>query len=485
MNEWHDAEEHVERAHQHYEAGRWDEAESELRKALSSNPYQIEWHFNLGLTLDAAGRFDDAVEAFKQAHALEPDDAQICVMLGVASLKAGRAEESLAWLAQAESRAQNRAGEGADASSGGGGSGAMPPRSASDLAASIAVHRIEALAALGRHEDAETTFYMAQQLESPSAPLYAAMADSLLDRGLNEKAIWCLREAGRLDPELPRIHARLAEAYAATGRLERARTLYFQELRRDPGDIDSLLDLGDLLIRMERLPEAAEKFRRVLEIESDDPDAHFGLGEVAERQGQLEEAISAFNVVLRLDARHRGVRPRLAQLLVARAKDRDLAEARRLLRHELRDLRKDADSPKGSDPDPEVLEEMGRLFLEVSLPAEASGVLRWLLEMCPDHGGGTHLLGAARFRMGDREGGMEHARRAIELDGGNVRAMHNLAMGYLQQGQWTRARFWVEKARALDPDDASLRRLSMRLRLWAVADVFHWVARRVRGSKGE
>jgi len=479
MNEWHDAEEHVERAHQHYEAGRWEEAESELRKALSSNPYQIEWHFNLGLTLDAAGRFEDAVEAFKQAHALEPDDAQICVMLGVASLKAGHAQESLVWLSHAERRVEHRSGEQGETG------GAMPPRSTSEIATSIAVHRIEALATLGRHEEAETAFYMAQQIETQSAPLYAAMADSLLDRGLDEKAIWCLREAGRLDPELPRIHARLAEAYASTGRLERARTLYFQELRRDPGDIDSLLDLGDLLIRMERLPEAAEKFRRVLEIEPEDPDAHFGLGEVAHRQGHLEAAISAFNVVLRLDARHRGVRPRLAELLVARAKDRDLAEARRLLRHELRDLRKDADSPKGSDPDPEALEEMGRLFLDVSLPAEASGVLRWLLEMAPEHAAGVHLLGAARFRMGDREGGMEHARRAIELDGGNVRAMHNLAMGYLQQGQWTRARFWVEKARALDPDDASLRRLSMRLRLWAVADVFHWVARRVRGGKGE
>lgn len=171
------------------------------------------------------------------------------------------------------------------------------------------------------------------------------------------------------------------------------------------------------------------------------------------------------------------MRQRLADLLIARGRDRDLAEARRLLRHELRDLRKDADSPKGTDPDADTLEQMGRLFLDVSLPAEASGVLRWLLESNPDHASGVHLLGAARFRMGDREGGMEFARRAIELDPGNVRSMHNLAMGYLQQGQWTRARYWVEKARALDPDDASLRRLSMRLRLWAIGDVFSWAAR--------
>lgn len=481
MNEWHDAEEHVERAHQHYEAGRWDDAASELQKALSSNPYQVEWHFNLGLTLDAAGRYDAAAEAFRQAHNLEPEDPQICIMVGVATLKAGQAEDALAWLAKAEGRI-------ADASQ------PLPARTPSELATMIAVHRIEAYAHLGRHDEAETVFYMAQDAAphtdaaaAPigSAPLYAAMADSLLDRGLHEKAIWCLREAGRLDPDLPRVHSRLAEAYAATNRQERARSLYLQELRRDPGDIEALLDLGDLLIQMDRLGEASEKYRRVLEMEPDEPDAHFGLAEIAARQGSLDAAVTSLQVVLRLDARHMGVRRRLAEVLIARARDRDLAEARRLLRHELKDLRKDAASPSGAEPDAQTLEELGRLFLDVSLPAEASGVLRSLLEQQPDSAAGVHLLGAARFRMGDRAGGMEHARRAIELDGENVRAMHNLAMGYLQQGQWTRARFWVEKARALDPDDASLRRLSVRLRLWAVADVFNWIARRVSPRRRE
>lgn len=464
MSEWHEAEEHVERAHQHYEAGRWDEAERELRKALSSNPYQVEWHFNLGLTLDAAGRFAEAVSAFGQAHALEPEDAPICVMLGVTTLKAGDAEGALEWL----SRAESRGASGAEA-----GRGVSPGMT---VGMSVAVHRIEALARLGRHEEAETAFYVAQELDGSCAALFGAMAESLLERGLHEKAIWCLREAGRLDPELPRIHARLAEAYAATGRMERARTLYFQELRRDPGDIDVLLDLGDLLVRMDRLEEASEKYRRVLEIEPDEPDAHFGLGDVADRRGDLEGSIASFGVVLRLDAKHRGVRRRLADLLISRRRDRDLAEARRLLRHEMRDLRREAASPKGQDPDPATLEEMGRLFLDVSLPAEASGVLRALLEADPGHASGVHLLSVARFRMGDCEGGMELSRRAIELDGSNVRAMHNLAMGYLERGQWTRARYWVERARERDPDDASLRRLSVRLRLWAIADVFQWCA---------
>ena len=55
MNDWFDAEGHVDRAQELFERGRWSEAEAELRKALALNPDQAEWHYNLGLTLEAKG----------------------------------------------------------------------------------------------------------------------------------------------------------------------------------------------------------------------------------------------------------------------------------------------------------------------------------------------------------------------------------------------------------------------------------------------
>jgi Flp pilus assembly protein TadD len=72
MSDWMDAEAHADRAFELYERGRWAEAESELRKALSLNPDQPEWHFNLGLTLEAAGRDGDALAAYEQATTLMP-----------------------------------------------------------------------------------------------------------------------------------------------------------------------------------------------------------------------------------------------------------------------------------------------------------------------------------------------------------------------------------------------------------------------------
>src|SRR5688572_30376168 len=100
MNDWHDAEQHVEKAHEAYEAGRWDEAESELRRALAVNPSHPEWLFNLGLTLSAAGRVSDAAEAFQSSFEAG-EDPHAAIMAGVSRMRAGHVEGSIEWFEKA------------------------------------------------------------------------------------------------------------------------------------------------------------------------------------------------------------------------------------------------------------------------------------------------------------------------------------------------------------------------------------------------
>ena len=137
MNDWFEAENRVERAHELYEAGRWEEAESLLREALSLNPYHAEWHFNLGLTLDASGRFDEAVESFARAFELSTRDAQPAMMAGSGCIRAERYRDAILWF---ESAAE------------------IDPRNVGSF-----VNRIHAYARLGEHEQAEVMFYLAQQ----------------------------------------------------------------------------------------------------------------------------------------------------------------------------------------------------------------------------------------------------------------------------------------------------------------------------------
>ena len=102
MNDWVDAEGHVERAHQAFEAGRWADAESALRDALAIDPERAEWHFNLGLTLEAAGRFEDAAKSLIDCHAIQQDDAQVLILIGVNLLRANKPREAIGYLESAE-----------------------------------------------------------------------------------------------------------------------------------------------------------------------------------------------------------------------------------------------------------------------------------------------------------------------------------------------------------------------------------------------
>ncbi len=444
MNDWVDAEEHVERAHEAYEAGRWDEAETELRRALSLNPHQAEWQFNLGLTLEAAERHDAAATAFRASFELrDRQDASSATAVAINLIRAEKASQAIEWLEIAER---------------------LEPNSASPF-----VHKIDAYSELGDHESAELAYYLGQQADPENPDLYSAMADALLDRKDFDRAIWCLRETARISPEMARVNARLAQAYAATGRQERARQLYHRELRLDPGDIDTLLDLGDLLVEMNRFVEAGEKYRRILELEPDHPDAHFALGELADRLERYDEATVQFDVVLRLDPNHPDARRRLAGLLLADGKEDSTRRARELLTGELACIGLE------SNRDAEVLEELGQLLLDADMAAEGVRVFERVLVLRPKDHIAEHNLSVAFLELGDFDRGTDRAKAALRLNPRFVPAMHNLALAHLRRKEWIRARYWARQAARVDPDDVALRRLRLVLRLHSVGMMLRWV----------
>lgn len=451
MNDWSEAERRVERAHELYEAGRWDEAESELREALALNPFKAEWHFNLGLTLEAAGRHADAIDAFGEAHRLEPKDVQALLAMSGNALRSEHADRALEWLDRALEIDGSRA--------------------------EIFVQRIDALSRLDRHEEAELSFYQALQLESDEqeqAHAYANMGDALLERRAHERAIYCLREAAALDPTLPRIYGRLAQAYAATGRHERARKLFAQELRDNPGDPDTLLDMGDLLTEMHRYAEAGEKYRRVLELDPRHADAHFALADLARRQHRLEHALRGYGVTLQLDANHPEAARRIAAILLDRGEDLRAIDH---LRAELSRLRV---SPKEFlDND---LRELGDLLLRARLARQAARVFTVLVDRCEDDVDAWHALSVAQFESGQRTAGLVSSRKALRLDPSHVPALHNTAMALASDRRWARASVYVRKALRVDPDDTLLRRLMMTIRIkravaWATTPVRRLLSR--------
>jgi len=75
----------------HLEAGRSDEAERLLYRALALQPESAEIHNNLGNALRRAGRLEGAVDAYRSAIALAPGLAAAHFNLGLATLQRGDA----------------------------------------------------------------------------------------------------------------------------------------------------------------------------------------------------------------------------------------------------------------------------------------------------------------------------------------------------------------------------------------------------------
>lgn len=457
MSDWLDAEAHADRALEMFERGRWSEAESEFRKAISLNPEQAEWHYNLGLTLEAAGRDAEALACYDRAAVLMPEQPEPMLAAGMVSHRVGKYRDAIGWFDRAI---------------------AVAPAHEPAFAG-----RIDALVRLERHDEAEVTFYLGQQsIPEPGASLYAAIAESLIDRERWDRAGWCLREALRIDPGMPRLRARLATVLAETGHPQRALQMYLRELRDDPGNLDTLLDYGELLMDLGRLPEAAEKFRRVLELEPANPDAHVRLGQIAGREGRWDKALLEFELVLKLDPSYPGIRLMLAE---GRLRRGDLAAARAALRDELETIRLESmpgaawpctDDAPGEVPAPAPdLDRLSGLLVE----ADMHEPLRRLLERRGiDRSCDPVLLRRlawARFLGGDHDGGAAASRRVLRFDPDCLASMHNLALVALEAGQLRLAAGWISRGLRVDRHDPGIRRLRVRL-TWA--GVRAWVRRR-------
>lgn len=446
MSDWLDAEAHADRALEMYERGRWADAESELRKALALNPDQAEWHFNLGLTLEAAGRDLEALVSFERAIELAPEQVEAMVAVGTTCVRLGRVEQGVHMLREALR---------------------LEPRHENAYAALIECHIRS-----GNHDEAETAFYLAQQaLPDPSPQCLAMIAESLIQRESYERAGWCLREAIRIEPTLPRLRARLAAVAAATGRPQRALQLYLRDLRDDPGNVDTLLDYGELLVDAGRLPEAAEKFRRALELEPANVDAHFRLGQIAMRSGRYEQAHLEFELVLKLEPQFPMIRLSVADALVRRG---EIDAARSCLLEELQDV----DLEEDGRWTPDDLVRLGRLLIDARQSAEAVPLLERAIALAGENPELLRRLALARFQSGDRDGGVRASRRVVRLDPKCIVSIHNLALAAMEEGLLRQASAWVSRGLRIDRHDEGLRRLRVRLWLRWVPAFCHGLLRR-------
>lgn len=427
MSDWNEAERRVEKAQELFEQRKWPEALEELRAATHINPYNSGWYFNIGLTLDEMGRIEEAIEAYREVLSIDPNDLQAMNHLGVDLHRTEKYPQALEVFEAIEAEDST-----------------FEPSYC---------NRIITYTQLGNHERAEEMFYLARLYMEHCPHCYYNIGCSLFDRELYDKAIYCWQKTLDLDELHPEVHLRIAEAMWNKGDFEQARRHYLSGLRQDPGCLEALLDLGELLCEMGRNEEAGEKFRRAIEMAPDKPDGHYAYARWLLRYAQKEdEASAAFVKTLRLDPTFSGAHLHLAQIAYRRG---ELIETRAHLRGEilLRPLETD------------VLLALANLLMDTGESRAAVACLKRLVQLDRDNPSAWINLAVAQFNRGRYEQGIDACLMALSCEPENTLAMYNLALAYEQLGRFDEAMHWVRKGLARDQTDSAFQRLEFRVKV--------------------
>ena len=293
---------------EHYQSGRFAEAEQVARLVIKNFPAnRLSWNL-LGSILGQAGRFSEAINANKEAVTLFPEDPQAHYNLGITLKEMGRLTESEASFKQAlvlkpdYARAHNNLSvtlqelgklEAAEASC--------------KQAISIEKGFAEAhynlgitLRSLGKLDESEASFKMAIALKPEYAAAYSNLGNILLGLGKLQEAEESCKRAIAITPGLAEAHVNLGNTLEDLGRWKEAEASFQQAIALRFDFAEAHFHLGNTRQQLESLEAAVASYQQAITLKPDFIDAHVNLGNVLQKLGRFEMAESTYKQVLAL-----------------------------------------------------------------------------------------------------------------------------------------------------------------------------------------
>ncbi|WP_168210152.1 CDP-glycerol glycerophosphotransferase family protein [Oerskovia sp. KBS0722] len=283
-----------------FRAGRYDEARKHIGSAITSEPGVAQWHYRLGFIEERLGNFDAALEAYSNALALSPAIAEWYYRSARchAHLGAREAARSNHEIALRLDPGHERAAKALIAS--------MP--STLPHWQQLATYRIVSpvLGAESRYRHAELAHLMGSHQEavelltelhvqSPgSADSHLALAESLRHLGRDDEADTAFYQAAAI--QSPSEHEDLGPGwlYEQRGLWEQATSLYVHHW--DTGNTSARIAfrIGYCFDRQYLWEDAATWFRRAIALDPLTAYWHYKLGHALERLEEYEAAATTY-----------------------------------------------------------------------------------------------------------------------------------------------------------------------------------------------
>jgi tetratricopeptide (TPR) repeat protein len=221
-------------------AGRFGEAEAQIRAAVAIHPKSAIAQSNLGTLYFARGRTQEAIRQYRKAQSLAPANPDFTFKLGSALHKEGRLDEAARW-------------------------------------------------------------YCRTLLLEPDHPLaHFFLGEIMMARGQPETALLNLRWAVRGRPDLEAAWISMGRILAERGDMSAAAEAWARVVRLNPDVADVQYNLGTWLAKNGRLGEAIPHLEAAVRLRPEDARSRNNLGSALLLAGRPAEAIPQLEIALRL-----------------------------------------------------------------------------------------------------------------------------------------------------------------------------------------
>jgi tetratricopeptide (TPR) repeat protein len=288
-----------------HQSGEYEAAVREYEKFLAVYPEVVQARANLGAALAQLGRYDQAIEQYRKALEQQPSPP-VRLNLGLAYYKSARIMEAMRefrLLLDAEPGNRNalllladcyfRRGENKKVIE------LLSPirhQSRSDRAVAYLLGT-----ALVRDGDVEQGQVLIDEIFRANESAEGRMLRGTVQLTAREYAgaLKDLARAVELNPELPDVHAYHGLALLQTGDVAGAMSAFQEELKRDPNDFESNLNVGALLKQEQKYEAALSHLQRARQVRSEDVAVRYQVATVWLAQNKIEDAAAALEAIVK------------------------------------------------------------------------------------------------------------------------------------------------------------------------------------------